>query len=60
MSKTRGVKAGIHMADSLLEWAHLMYNHKTARRVIKAMIMHLKDNVDNYQPTKEKEHESNK
>ena len=43
---SRGVKAGERMADALLEWAHMMYNQATARRVLTALISRLRKTMD--------------
>ena len=40
------------MADSLIEWAHMMYNHNTAKGVIKSVITQLQKRVDEYIPIK--------
>ncbi len=45
---TRGVKAGIQMADSLVEWIHMMYNKDTAVRVLDAMIKRLEEKRDEF------------
>jgi len=49
---TRKEKAGIMMADSLIEWAHMMYNHNTAKGVITSVIKQLQKRVDEYKPIK--------
>ncbi len=38
---TRGKKAGITMADALIEFINLMYNAKTAIRVLDSLIEQL-------------------
>ena len=38
---TRGEKAGVKMADALVEWVHMMYQKATARRVLCALIERL-------------------
>lgn len=45
---TRGEKAGIRMADSLCEFIHLMYQHKTAHRVLNALIKRLVERKPEY------------
>ena len=50
---TRKEKAGIMMADSLIEWAHMMYNHNTAKGVITFVIKQLQKRLDEYIPIKE-------
>ena len=49
---TRKEKAGIMMADSLIEWAHMMYNHNTAKGVIISVIKQLQKRLDEYIPIK--------
>jgi len=49
---TRKEKAGYKMADALIEWAHMMYNHKTAQGVISAVIERLSKRLDEYVPVK--------
>jgi len=49
---TRKEKAGVMMADSLIEWAHMMYNHNTAKGVIKSVINQLQKRLDEYVPIK--------
>jgi len=43
------------MADALIEWCHMMYNHKTAQGVISAVIERLNKRVTEYIPVKENE-----
>ena len=50
----RGEKAGIAMAEALLEFCHMMYNVNTSKRVIKAMINHLNKNLKEFKPVKQK------
>ena len=38
---TRGETAGIQMANSLIEFIHMMYQKNTAKRVLLAMIKQL-------------------
>jgi hypothetical protein len=49
----RKEKAGIMMADSLIEWAHMMYNHNTAKGVITSVIKQLQKRLGEYVPVKE-------
>lgn len=49
---TRKKAAGEKMADSLIEWAHMMYNHKTAQGIIKAVIDRLSERFNEYVPIK--------
>ncbi len=51
---TRREKAGNLMTDALIEWAHMMYNHITAKQVIKFTIKRLQERMDEYVPVKEK------
>lgn len=43
------------MADALIEWAHMMYNHKTAQGVISACIERLSRRLDEYAPITDQE-----
>ncbi len=36
--KTRGEKAGEGMADTIIEWLHLMYQYDTQIRVLTALL----------------------
>lgn len=40
---TRRTLAGKQMADSLIEWIHMMYQKQTARGVLKALIERLRE-----------------
>lgn len=42
---TRGVAAGIKLADALLEWLELMYNRETYQRVLIALIKRLQEKL---------------
>lgn len=44
------------MADSLIEWAHMMYNHNTAKGVISSVIKQLQKRLflDEYAPKKKR------
>jgi len=50
---TRRQQAGIQMADALLEWCHMMYNHQTAKGVINSVIQRLEERVGEYKPVKQ-------
>lgn len=52
---TRKKKAGYQMADALIEWCHMMYNHKTAQGIIRAVIERLQKRIVEYVPVKQKE-----
>lgn len=43
---TRGVTAGIKLADALLEWLELMYNRETRQRILVALIKQLQTALD--------------
>lgn len=45
---SRGKKAGISMADSCMEWIHLMYNKSTAKRVLVALIERLQERLSEF------------
>lgn len=38
---TRGSKAGVNMAKAIIEFIHLMYQRKTAKRVLNSLIREL-------------------
>ena len=44
----RGNSAGKGMADSLLEFIHLMYQKATARRVLRALIDRLNERLKEF------------
>lgn len=50
--KTRKEKAGKKMAEALLEWAHMMYNYRTARGVIQSLIFYLQEGLKEFVPIK--------
>ncbi len=37
-NELRGSAAGVRMADALIEWLHMMYNKKTALRILNTFI----------------------
>ena len=43
---TRGQAAGVKMAETLLEWLHMMYNYKTAIRVLTACVDRLQKAIN--------------
>ena len=45
---TRKEKAGKLMADALIEWANMMYNHKTSQDTIKFVIARLKERLPEF------------
>jgi hypothetical protein len=51
--KGRHKLAGEAMADAMVEWAHLMYNHATAKRILKALVARICSRIDEYIPVKE-------
>lgn len=48
----RKKEAGILMADALIEWCHMMYNHNTAKGVIETVVKRLQERVIEYVPNK--------
>lgn len=50
---TRRQQAGNQMADALIEWCHMMYNHQTAKGVINSVIQRLEKRVNEYVPVKQ-------
>ena len=45
---TRSQEAGYKMADALIEWVHLMYQHNTALHVIKALIERVSERIEEF------------
>ena len=45
---SRGVKAGRAMADTLIEFIHMMYNKSTSIRVLGALIDRLEERVEEF------------
>ena len=52
MKSARAKRAGLKMAEAVIEFLHLMYNHKTALRVLNAMIVRLDKARKEYVPVK--------
>jgi hypothetical protein len=44
----RGLSAGEHMANSIIEFCHMMYNVNTAKRVLVSCIDRLQKSMDEY------------
>ena len=47
--KSRSRKAGLEMADALIEWVHLMYQKDTAKRILTALIKRLSERVEEFE-----------
>ena len=56
-SISRAEKSAIHMADSIIEMIHLMYQTNTAKRFVNSLISRLIERKDEFVPTKEKSKE---
>ena len=46
---SRSSKAGLAMADALIEWIHLMYQKDTARRILTALIKRLSVRIKEFE-----------
>lgn len=52
MEMSRGRKAGIKLADSIIEMVHLMYQSKTANNLMDALIGQLNERRSEFVPVK--------
>lgn len=52
MKKSRGEKAGIDLADGIIEMVHLMYQSKTANRFLESLINRLNERKEEFVPVK--------